>query len=568
MTRKFARLFILLTVVVGVATADAAVRFGNEIAVASTRAERMQSFEDGVWNGSEYVLLWRDWHPSESSRPLMYGRFKKSGERVDGDGIRLLRDRNVSSALLAFDGSRYLLVWVETSTLPVRHDTFAVMLSPSLNEAAAKTQIASGHRAADVVWNGSSFVVAFVKDDGTVWTGRIGDDGKLRNALQVVAGPVGATDAAVALGGDRILLISREGSRVRSVPLTVEGAKRAADTILTTSASGDQDATVASSGDGFATAWERNNGGTPVVTVQIFDSAGLPAGAAFDLTGSGADPSVTYDGEHFIVSSIQPAPTRVIRTHFVAQNRTQVRASAVVTPSVSDDVTVIPAGTRHLLVYENQTSTPSGNVDRVAARVMDDSVDHTPAMPENVTARYLGNGRGELEWVDASDNEIGFAIERRRADEVSFVHIASLLPNTTRYEMNDLIDGVNYVFRIRSFTSAKFSQYTNEVLMSSCPVPSAPTVFTLNGATSNSFAVSWVDPATTPHEIQLEAVRTADNVTIVRKYPPGVTAVVIDGLMPSTEYTLRIRNISACGASAALEIQARTFPVRRRTVRP
>lgn len=77
-----------------------------------------------------------------------------------------------------------------------------------------------------------------------------------------------------------------------------------------------------------------------------------------------------------------------------------------------------------------------------------------------------------LSWIDNSDNELGFAIERRGGTTSAYVEIARIGPESTGYVDGPLAEGVEYCYRVRAFNGAGYSDYSNEA----CAVPASALV--------------------------------------------------------------------------------------------
>jgi Divergent InlB B-repeat domain len=89
-----------------------------------------------------------------------------------------------------------------------------------------------------------------------------------------------------------------------------------------------------------------------------------------------------------------------------------------------------------------------------------------------------------LSWTDASDNEDGFAIERRSGTS-AFQRIDSVGSNVSTYTDPNLASSTTYCYRVNAFNTAGSSAYTNEI----CGTTLAAS-FTLNIAKSGSGTIS------------------------------------------------------------------------------
>jgi subtilisin family serine protease len=93
-----------------------------------------------------------------------------------------------------------------------------------------------------------------------------------------------------------------------------------------------------------------------------------------------------------------------------------------------------------------------------------------PAAPSNLKATALARGAGiSLNWLDRSNNEIGFELERRvipsgkNATPGPWQLVATLAANTTSHVDTTAVSNTTYTYRIRAFNLAGASSYSNEV---------------------------------------------------------------------------------------------------------
>jgi acid phosphatase type 7 len=83
-----------------------------------------------------------------------------------------------------------------------------------------------------------------------------------------------------------------------------------------------------------------------------------------------------------------------------------------------------------------------------------------PAAPSNLTLSATSKKKIRLNWVDNSNNETAFKIERS-TDGINFSQIATVVANTVTYQNTGLTSGVRYYYRVRASNGAGDSPYSN-----------------------------------------------------------------------------------------------------------
>ena len=68
-----------------------------------------------------------------------------------------------------------------------------------------------------------------------------------------------------------------------------------------------------------------------------------------------------------------------------------------------------------------------------------------------------------LMWMDTSNDEDGFKIERRAEGAEQFELIATQKANVTSYTDSDVTAGITYCYRVRAFNATGVSAYSQEV---------------------------------------------------------------------------------------------------------
>lgn len=84
-----------------------------------------------------------------------------------------------------------------------------------------------------------------------------------------------------------------------------------------------------------------------------------------------------------------------------------------------------------------------------------------PAAPSTLAAKALNSASISLTWKDNATNEEGINVERKIGNG-SFSVVATLAANANSFADQNLNAGATYAYRVRAFSTAAYSSYSNE----------------------------------------------------------------------------------------------------------
>jgi len=85
-----------------------------------------------------------------------------------------------------------------------------------------------------------------------------------------------------------------------------------------------------------------------------------------------------------------------------------------------------------------------------------------PAAPSSLTASGVSTTQINVSWVDNSNNETGFKLERKTGSGGTYAQIATTAAGTTSYSNTGLTAGTTYYYRVRATNAVGDSVYSNE----------------------------------------------------------------------------------------------------------
>ncbi|RKX47486.1 MAG: hypothetical protein DRP64_00865 [Verrucomicrobia bacterium] len=187
-------------------------------------------------------------------------------------------------------------------------------------------------------------------------------------------------------------------------------------------------------------------------------------------------------------------------------------------------------------------------------------VPQIPATPGNLAATVVSPTAIDLSWDDASDDELGFYIERG-PNTSSFSVIATNAANTTSFSDSGLSFDTEYFYRVSAFNAAG-SSINNPVASATTPAltaPEAPTDLVAAAVGSTSINLGWSDNSLYEAGFAIER-KSGGAFAPLTTVAAGVVSFSDTGLAADTEYTYQVKAFNTVGDSSYTdEASATTF---------
>jgi subtilisin family serine protease len=181
-----------------------------------------------------------------------------------------------------------------------------------------------------------------------------------------------------------------------------------------------------------------------------------------------------------------------------------------------------------------------------------------PAAPSDLAAATASASQIDLTWVDGSDNEDGFKIERcQGAGCANFGQIATVGAGTTSYSNTGLSASTTYSYRVRAFNGGGNSDFSNTASATTAdpppppPAPAAPSGLSANPVSQTQINLAWTDNAGNEDGFKIERCQGAGcaNFGQIATVGANVTTYNNTGLSSGTTYSYRVRANNAGGDS-------------------
>jgi fibronectin type 3 domain-containing protein len=152
-----------------------------------------------------------------------------------------------------------------------------------------------------------------------------------------------------------------------------------------------------------------------------------------------------------------------------------------------------------------------------------------PVAPSGLTAVAASGTTINVNWIDNSNNETGFTVERTNPD--NSVSDFSVAPNTTAYLDTGLTPGATYGYRVQATNFVANSAFTPKVQVTMPVAPPTPSNGHVTAVSTTSISIAW----------QLNSTNSTNKetgVSVFRKLGSSGTFILIATLPAgSTSYT-------------------------------
>ena len=171
-----------------------------------------------------------------------------------------------------------------------------------------------------------------------------------------------------------------------------------------------------------------------------------------------------------------------------------------------------------------------------------------PTTPTSLTATAASASQISLSWIDVSNNETGFKIDRSPDGSTGWSTIVTTAANATSYANTALSEGTTYYYRIYPISVDGPGKLSSVV--SATTYLAAPTALAATPASSSQINLSWTDNSSVETGYQVE--RSTDNATwsTLGTTVANATSYASTGLSACQTYYHRIKAVNSISSSA------------------
>jgi hypothetical protein len=233
-------------------------------------------------------------------------------------------------------------------------------------------------------------------------------------------------------------------------------------------------------------------------------------------------------------------------------------------------LSIAAAGLGLAILFQNCSST---GMQAYKAQEKSTSVSGTPGgnmmiaplAPSQVNATAASETQVDVTWLDNSDNETGFKIERSQSNAGPWQLAAQTSADVTSYNDTGLIAGSTYFYRVTA-TNAVGSSYpsaadTVTTMGTPSNTPSPPANLAATVASSSAINLTWSDNSSNESGFKVERAAADGVYAQIGTTTANVVSYADSGLAAQTAYSYRVRAFNSVGDSGYSNVVSATTSV-------
>jgi len=183
-----------------------------------------------------------------------------------------------------------------------------------------------------------------------------------------------------------------------------------------------------------------------------------------------------------------------------------------------------------------------------------------PNAPSGVQATAASSTQINLAWIDSSDNEDGFYLERSTNGSTGWTRIAALQANQATYQDVGLIPALTYFYRVLAFSSAGVSTYSDPAnattLAPAAVPPAAPSSLVATTISPSEIDLAWTNNFSAATGFKIDQSSDGSSWSLIGT--SSTPSFQVNGLAASNNYFFRVRAYDAHAESASSNVAGAT----------
>ena len=328
--------------------------------------------------------------------------------------------------------------------------------------------------------------------------------------------------------------------------------------------------------------------GTPAANITTFSDTSVASATPYSYRLRAVNPfgnsaytpplSVT---SQTVVSTIPKAPTGLTTTSigqtqvslawndlssdetgFLVERATGAGVFVVLTTAPVNSVAYTDATTSPTTTYTYRVSAlNSGGVSSPTSNLTVTTLPLAPSAPTSLVATVVSATQVSLTWVDNSNNETSFSIERGTGAG-AWAALASVAANSTTYLDTTAVGGTTYSYRVRAINSGGNSAYTT-VATATTPTgpPNAPTTLAATASSSTQINLTWRDKSSNETGFKVERATNGGTFAVLATTAVNAVSYSDPTVTGATTNSYRVSSENASGSSAPTSTVTVTTPL-------
>jgi hypothetical protein len=182
-----------------------------------------------------------------------------------------------------------------------------------------------------------------------------------------------------------------------------------------------------------------------------------------------------------------------------------------------------------------------------------------PGAPGSLSASVLSSSEIDLIWIDTSDDETNYRVERRPSGG-TYSTIATLAADSTSYPDGGLASGTTYEYRVTAFNAEAESSATATATTFLAP-PAAPSAPTAAPLSETEIRLDWTDNSGNEDGFRIERRPSGGSYAQIALAGANVVSFNDAGLAADSSYDYRITAFNAAGNSSPVATSGTTYSV-------